>query len=169
MNYYKIEKNSISNGIGVRTVMWCSGCTVQCKGCHNPKLWDFDVGQKVDDHTAQEVIKELQKPYISGLTLTGGNPLEFYNFPDLTNFLRKIREYSDKSIWIYTGYMWEYILLRKEMLEAVKLCDIIVDGPYMEDKRDITLPFRGSSNQRIIDIQKSLKENKVILWGNDCV
>ena len=159
MNYLQIDEFNVANGPGVRVVLWLAGCSHHCKGCHNPESWDYNSGTPFTEKE-MDVIKELLKnPYIKGLTLTGGDPIEHSNDEGLLRFLKDIKEnYKDKSIWCYTGYTFEEL---SKQLKILQYIDVLVDGPFELDKRDITLPYRGSSNQRIIDVQKSLKEDKV--------
>ena len=177
MNYLHIDKSSIGNGPGVRVVLWVSGCTLHCKGCQNTESWDFNSGKLFDDTAKQELFNTLNKPYIRGITFSGGHPLENNNVEDVYLLIKEIKDkFPTKDIWMYSGYTWEYIfptvcldmfnvnnLYRKE---AVKLCDILVDGPYIEEQRDITLAFRGSKNQRIIDVQKTLECDEIITIQN---
>ena len=176
MNYERIDKCSSSNGIGFRTVLWVNGCAVKCFNCQNPQTWDFDSGIPFTDETMQELLDDLSLPYISGLTLSGGHPLEPQNLDTVYNIVKTVKEkFLNKSIWLYTGYTWEEILEKDKSyenleingispLDIVKYCDVLVDGKYEDDKRDITLAWRGSSNQRVINIQESLKQNKIVLW-----
>ena len=176
MNYIKISKYDTSNGIGIGVVLWVSGCSCHCKNCHNLQTWDFNAGQPFTDNTMQELLHALDKPYISRLTLSGGHPLDPKNLDDVYKIICTIRnKYPDKSIWLYTGYTWEEILeqdkLYKDLetnaispLDVVKLCDVLVDGRYEDDKRDISLAWRGSTNQRVINIKESLKQGKVDLY-----
>lgn len=164
MNYHEIEKCSISNGTGFRTVLYVSGCSLHCKGCFNQGTWDRDSGKPFDESAKQELIESLNHTYIAGLTLTGGHPLEPYNINDIIDLMKDIKyRFPDKTIWLYTGYRFQtitspaitdvfdperdkYLSKRKEVLEYA---DVIVDGPFIESKKDITLKFRGSSNQNI--------------------
>ena len=176
MNYEKIDKCSVSNGAGARTVLWVSGCDIHCRNCQNPQTWDFNSGIPFTDDTMQEILYDLSKPYIKGLTLSGGHPLDPHNLPEVYKIVKRVKMvFPNKDIWLYTGYTWEQIIEKDKLyedhevnspspLDVVKLCDVLVDGAYVDELRDISLPFRGSSNQRIIDVQKSLAENKVILW-----
>jgi anaerobic ribonucleoside-triphosphate reductase activating protein len=177
MNYLGIDKSSISNGPGVRVVLWVSGCKIHCNGCQNPESWDFCAGKPFDKNAKQELFYALNKPYIRGITISGGHPLENNNVEDVYLLLKEIKEkFPTKDIWLYTGYTWENIfpkvcidefnvnnLYRKE---AVKMCDIVVDGPYIEEQRDIMLTFRGSKNQRLINVKETLKQNKIITIQN---
>lgn len=176
MNYEKIDKCSSSNGIGFRTVLWVNGCAVKCFNCQNPQTWDFNSGIPFTDETMKELLDDLSLPYISGLTLSGGHPLEPQNLDTVYKIVKTVKEkFPNKSIWLYTGYTWEEILEKDKSyedlevngispLDVVKYCDVLVDGKYEDDKRDITLAWRGSSNQRVINIQESLKQNKIVLW-----
>lgn len=162
MNYHKIEKTSIANGPGVRCVLWVSGCNCKCKGCHNPETWDFDSGQPFDDAAKQELFDVLSKPWIQGITFSGGNPLDTpYPIFSLAQEIRK--KFPDKNIWLYSGYTYEQICQSREKFKVLTAIDVLVDGPYIESQRDITLPFRGSKNQRIIDVKKTLQQNEVVL------
>lgn len=165
MNYVSIEKTSIANGEGVRVVLWISGCSIHCQGCHNPETWDFSAGKIFDQSSEYELIESLKSSYIKGLTLSGGNPLEIRNFSTLQPLLAKIKqEYPTKDIWCYTGYTFEELLKNEKQKELLSYIDVLVDGPFDCTKRDITLRFRGSSNQRIIDVKESLNQNNIILW-----
>ena len=165
MNYEKIDKCSVSNGIGVRTVLWVSGCDIHCKNCHNQSTWDFNSGIPFTDDTMQEILYDLSKPYIKGLTLSGGHPLDPHNAPEVLKIVKRVKMvFPNKDIWIYSGYEWENIIKDETLREILKYTDVLVDGAYIDELRDISLAFRGSSNQRIIDVPKTLEQNKVILW-----
>ena len=165
MNYEKIDKCSVSNGLGVRTVLWISGCNIHCKNCHNQSTWDFNSGIPFTDDTMQEILYDLSKTYIKGLTLSGGHPLDPHNAPKVLEIVKRVKMvFPNKDIWIYSGYVWEDIIKDETLREILKYTDVLVDGAYIDELRDISLPFRGSSNQRIIDVQESLKQNQVILW-----
>lgn len=176
MNYHNITTDDMLNGDGLRTVLWVSGCQQKCNNCQNPQTWGFDSGIPFTDETMQELLDDLSLPYISGLTLSGGHPLEPKNLDTVYNIVKTVKEkFPNKSIWLYTGYTWEEILKKDKSyedleangispLDVVKYCDVLVDGKYEDDKRDITLAWRGSSNQKVINIQESLKQNKIILW-----
>ena len=176
MNYHNITTDDMLNGDGLRTVLWVSGCQQKCNNCQNPQTWDFNSGIPFTDETMQELLDDLSLPYISGLTLSGGHPLEPQNLDTVYNIVKTVKEkFPNKSIWLYTGYTWEEILGKDKLyenleingispLDVVKYCDVLVDGKYEDDKRDITLAWRGSSNQRVINIQESLKQSKIVLW-----
>ena len=174
MNYLKIEKTSIANGEGIRVVLWCSGCRLHCKGCHNPETWCLNSGKLFDEDAKKELFEALNKSYIQGITFSGGHPLENENLEEVYKLIVEIRnKFSNKDIWLYTGYQLENILnnplrdmnttLKRRIVE---MCDIVVDGKYIEEERDITLKWRGSRNQRVINVKESLKENKIVLYNN---
>ena len=165
MNYIKVTKNDIANGIGIGCVLWVSGCDIHCKNCHNQSTEDFNAGQPFTEDTMQEILLTLTKPYISRLSLSGGPPLDPYNAPKSLEIVKRVKMvFPNKDIWIYSGYEWENIIKDETLREILKYTDVLVDGAYVDELRDISLAFRGSSNQRIIDVQKSLAENKIILW-----
>ena len=173
MNFGEIKKCDIANGEGVRVSLFVSGCTHHCKGCFNSETWDFNFGKPFTEETEQEIIKALSPDYINGLSLLGGEPFEKVNQRVLLPFIRKIKSlYPQKSIWCYTGYTFDkdlidggcaYCECTDEMLGYI---DILVDGEFMEELKDISLSFRGSSNQRIIDVKKSLAEKQIYFWEN---
>ena len=169
MNYANIKTYSIENGPGVRVSLFVSGCTHHCKGCFNEAAWDFSYGSPFTEGTEDEIIKSLEPSYMAGITLLGGEPMEPCNQKALVKFLRRIREeLPQKTIWIYTGYVYEDLLeggrANCEVTdEILSYCDVLVDGPFMIDKKNISLKFRGSENQRIIDIPATREHNKVIV------
>ena len=167
MNYIKITKNDIANGPGVRCVLWVSGCNRRCKNCQNPSTWDFNAGQLFDEAAKQELFDALDKPYIQGLTLSGGHPLEAQNLDVILSLVQEVkRKFPTKDIWLYTGYTYEEIYYMN-IARILLYIDVLVDGPYIEEQRDITLAFRGSRNQRLIDVQATLKQGKIITIQND--
>lgn len=177
MNYLKIEHEDVCNGSGLRCTIWFTSCSHMCKGCFNKETWDPDSGILFDESAKQEIFNELSKDYISGITLSGGDPLHENNLSEVLSLVEEIRNlFQSKTIWLYTGYTWENlidgihypldatwedIVLRKSI---IKLCNVLVDGEYIDEQRDITLQWRGSSNQRVIDVQKSLEQGKVVLY-----
>ncbi len=177
MNYHKIEKTSIANGTGIRVVLWCSGCRVGCRGCHNKQTWDFNSGKLFDDAAKQELFEALNKSYIKGLTFSGGHPLEYENLPYVYDLIKEIRvKFPEKDIWLYTGYTlfvedfdntvdicWDNGLLRNHILS---MCDVVVDGPFIEAEKDLTIKWRGSRNQRVIDVKETLKQGEIITIQN---
>ena len=172
MNYAKINKFDIANGIGVRVTLFVSGCTHGCKGCFNKEAWDFGFGEPFTRATEDELIEALAPDYIDGITLLGGEPFEPQNQRALLPFLKRIKkEYPGKSIWSFSGYTLESELLdasraRCEVTdEMLSLIDVLVDGEFVEELKDISLRFRGSSNQRIIDLKKTLSIGKITIWN----
>ena len=173
MNYHKIEKTSIANGEGIRVVLWVSGCSLHCKGCHNPETWSLCSGKPFDEEAKKELFEALDKPYIQGITFSGGHPLENENLLQIYNLIQNIRLiYKSKDIWLYTGLTWEDIMSKNDDITdklrqvIVSMCDVVVDGRYIEEQKDITLKFCGSRNQRLIDVKETLKQGKVTLWSN---
>ena len=165
MNYHNIKTDDMLNGDGLRVTCWVSGCNMGCFNCYNPQTWDFNSGIPFTDDTMQEILYDLSKPYIKGLTLSGGHPLDPHNAPKVLEIVKRVKMvFPNKDIWIYSGYEWENIIKNETLREILKYTDVLVDGAYVDELRDISLPFRGSSNQRIIDVPKSLGQNKVILW-----
>ena len=171
MNYMHIDKTSISNGLGFRVVIWCAGCTLQCKGCFNKETWNFDAGKLFDEKAKDYLFEQLNKPYIKGITFSGGHPLETANRGEILNLILDIKtKFPHKDIWLYTGYeltMYDFVIDTSATRTILNLCDVVVDGPYIEKQRDITLPFRGSKNQRLIDVKETLKQGEIITLQND--
>lgn len=218
MNYIKIDTEDVCNGDGLRVVLWLSGCSHHCKGCQNPQTWNANSGIQFDESAKEELFRELDRDYISGITLSGGDPLNEANLGDVLDLVSEINKrynetqdivccnnknhnilnvntneirllFPNKSIWLYTGYevigiedglfvlspnvITDKVLEPKEMAnritedikrsDIIKNCDVLIDGRYVEEKRDITLKWRGSSNQRVIDVQKSLQQNEIVL------
>lgn len=161
MNYGEIKKYDIADGPGVRVTLFVSGCRHHCKGCFNAETWDFHYGNPYTEKTEKEILDALNHPYIAGLTLLGGEPFEPENQRELVKLLKKVREmYPKKNIWSYSGYVYDkdlipggsaYTEVTDEMLSYI---DVLVDGPFVEDLKDITLQFRGSSNQRILNLRE---------------
>lgn len=177
MNYLKIEHEDVCNGTGLRVVLWLSGCSHHCYNCQNPQTWDPNSGIPFDESAKQEIFNELSKDYISGITFSGGDPLHENNLDEVLSLIKEIRiSFPEKTIWLYTGYSYSDIFrgqsscLSQEGLnnfkrrEIIKLCNIVVDGEYIDEQKDLTLKFRGSKNQRVIDVQQTLKQGKVVLY-----
>ena len=169
MNYADIKRIDVANGEGVRVSVSVSGCNHHCKGCFNECAWDFNYGNKFTEQQEKEVLQDLNHDYISGLTLLGGEPLEPVNQEGLLPLVKKVKEkYPDKKIWCYTGFDFEKDVVGKmaknneTTQELLKYLDVIVDGKFEEENKDLKLRFRGSSNQRILDVQESLKENRPV-------
>ena len=162
MNYMKIDKTSIANGSGWRVVLWCAGCALRCPGCHNLEAQNCKAGKAFDEEAKTYLFEQLCKPYIKGITLSGGHPLDPHNLEDVLNLVKEIKEkFPTKDIWLYTGYTYEE-LYYKEISRILLYIDVLVDGPYIEEQRDITLPWRGSKNQRVIDVKETFKQGKVV-------
>lgn len=164
MNYHNITHNDMLNGEGLRVVLWVAGCSHHCKNCQNPETWDPNGGIKFDDKAFNEIINELDHDYISGLTLSGGDPLHSNNIEEVTRICRIVKDhYPDKNIWLYTGYIYETLCSLD--LDILKYIDVLVDGEFVESLKDIDLEWKGSSNQRVIDVQKS-KPGSVVIYKN---
>ena len=214
MNYHNITYPDMNNGEGLRVVLWLSGCSHKCKGCQNPQTWDANSGIPFDESAKEELFRELDKDYISGLTLTGGDPLFESNLDGVLDLVTEVNKrynttqyieenaqenrnilnknanktrlsIQQKSIWLYTGYTWESIIEYKTPFDNVMTAhnsdilydyymwkrkniisesDVMIDGQYIASQRDITLPYRGSKNQRLIDIKRSVQKGEVVLW-----
>lgn len=163
MNYHNITKDDMNNGDGLRVVLWVAGCSHQCHNCQNPVTWDPNDGIPFDEESKKELYDILSRPYISGITLSGGDPLFELNRETIYSLIKEIKTlYPEKTIWLYTGYTFEKVksFVPKDVLENI---DIIVDGPYVEQLRDVKIKWRGSINQHVIDVKKSLYENKIVL------
>ena len=170
MNYATIKICDIANGVGVRTSLFVSGCTHHCPGCFNAEAQDFQYGKPFDKKTEDFLISELQKSYVSGLTLLGGEPFEPENQRALLPFVRRVRELCPgKTHWAFSGYTWEELTgvsrARCEVTDQLlSLLDVLVDGEFVESLKDISLRFRGSANQRIIDVPASVRTGEIVLW-----
>ena len=160
MRYLKIENVDIGNGLDVGSVMWVSGCSHHCPQCHNPQTWDKNAGEEFTGEVLDNLLEKLKRPYIKRLTLSGGDPLFLGNRDEITNVVRKVKKnFPNIKIWCYTGYLWEEV----KDLPCMDFIDVLVDGEFKVELRDITLPFCGSSNQRIINVKESLKKGCVVL------
>lgn len=190
MKYHNITYPDMNNGDGLRVVLWLSGCSHHCKGCQNPQTWNPDSGIEFDLSAKEEIFEQLSNDYINGITFSGGDPLHKNNIDEVLNLISEIRAtFPNKTVWLYTGYKIEEIGFCKAMCNFLKgncnfqealdnesenlirqmiitQCDALVDGRYDESKRNVNLPWVGSSNQRVIDVQKSLKEGEIVLWTN---
>ncbi|HIY46232.1 MAG TPA: anaerobic ribonucleoside-triphosphate reductase activating protein [Candidatus Borkfalkia excrementipullorum] len=171
MFYANIKKYDVANGVGVRVSLFVSGCTHRCKGCFNAEAWDFSYGKPYTEETEEEILDALDKDYIAGLSLLGGEPFEPQNQRALLPLLRKFRErYPQKDVWCYSGYTFDSDLQEggrahcEATDEMLSMLDILVDGEFVEDLKDLKLRFRGSANQRIIDVPRTLREGEVRLW-----
>ena len=173
MNYAAIKNCDIANGPGIRVSLFVSGCTHHCKGCFNEVAWDFNYGQPFTQETIDEILKLLEPPHIAGITLLGGEPFEPQNQPALLDLLRQIKaQMPEKSVWAFSGYLFEKDILAGRLgpeeitRELVSYLDVLVDGPFILEKKDLMLRFRGSSNQRLIDVKASLKSGTTVLWND---
>lgn len=183
MNYLQITHEDVCNGDGLRVVLWLSGCSHHCYNCQNPQTWNPDSGIPFDKSAKQEIFDELSKDYISGITFSGGDPLYEYNLDEVLKLVKQIRNsYPDKTIWLYTGFEWNSLMskicqptfpdkdferiieIHKKRKEIISNVDVLVDGEYIDEQKDLSLKFRGSKNQRVIDVKQSLAQNKVILY-----
>lgn len=179
MRYHNITTADMMNGEGLRVVLWLSGCSHHCYNCQNPVTWDENDGLIFDESAKKELFRELDKDYISGLTLSGGDPLHEANLDGVLDLVNRFRLLlPNKSIWIYSGYTWSQVMnpiitsdfnpkrddiIRKRQ-EIIKQCTVMVDGRYIDSQRDITLKWRGSINQKVIDIKKSIMQNELVLY-----
>ena len=157
MHYGELKKCDIANGIGVRVTLFVSGCTNHCPDCFQPQTWDFDYGRAFTDETKAEIFAELDKPFVNGLTVLGGEPFEPRNQRELLPLLREVREkYPDKTIWCFTGFR-----LEDELLACI---NVLVDGRFVKELKDISLQFRGSRNQRVIDMDRTREAGEITIW-----
>ena len=161
MRYHNITKDDMLNGDGLRAVLWVAGCTHKCKGCHNPVTWDIEGGIPFDDAAKEELFEAIKPDYISGVTFSGGDPLHPANHVEVAVLAKEIKEtFPNKTIWLYTGFLWEDI----RDLPFLKNVDVLVDGPFVEAEKDVTLHWKGSANQRVIDVKQTLKNKNVVLY-----
>ena len=171
MNYATIKNCDIANGPGVRVSLFVSGCTHRCPGCFNEVAWDFEYGEPFTEETIDMIIRMMEPAHIKGLTLLGGEPFEPQNQPELVKLLRRVKEvYPEKSIWAFSGYLFDKDILawrlgpREITEEFLRYLDVLVDGPFIRAKKNLSLRFRGSENQRLIDVPESLRRGEVVLW-----
>ena len=178
MNYHNITYPDQNNGDGLRIVLWVAGCEHHCTNCQNQQTWSPQSGIPFDKNAMNEILNELKKDYISGITFSGGDPLHPQNVQKVLKIVDEIRvSYPTKNIWLYTGYTWEQIMhpvitdINSEQLkmlqmrkELVSKCNVLIDGRYVDELRDISLHWRGSSNQRVINVQETLKQKQIVLW-----
>ena len=171
MNFATIKNCDIANGPGVRVSLFVSGCRHRCPGCFNEEAWDFQYGEPFTQQTIDSIIEMLRPSHVKGLTLLGGEPFEPENQPEILNLLRQVKAvYPEKSIWAFSGFLFDKDILSGRLgpweitEEFLRYLDVLVDGPFVMAKKDLTLRFRGSSNQRLIDVQKSLSNNAIVLW-----
>lgn len=164
MRYHNITTNDMKNGDGLRTVLWVAGCYHQCKNCHNPITWDPNGGIPFDDEAEEELFAKLNEKHISGITFSGGDPLNITNINEISRLVKKVRdEFPNKTIWLYTGFTYEDILCDNNMMNILQNVDVLVDGLFIEELKDTNYHWAGSTNQRVINVPESLKEGKVII------
>lgn len=174
MNYADIKQYDVANGLGIRVSLFVSGCTHHCKNCFNKETWDFQYGNPFTEEEIQKILDYLKPSYVSGLSLLGGEPFEPENQEGLLPLVRKVKEvYPEKDIWCYTGYLLDEDICGKmldhvpETRELLSYIDILIDGPFVEERKNLKIRFRGSDNQRIIDVKKTREAGKIILWDED--
>lgn len=171
MNYAMIKNCDIANGPGIRVSLFVSGCTHHCRGCFNQVAWAFDYGQPFTQETVDAILQMLEPPYVKGITLLGGEPFEPENQPAVVELLRQMKaKFPEKTVWAFTGYLFDQDILtgrlgpREVTREYIGYLDVLVDGRFVLEKKDLNLRFRGSSNQRIIDVPASIKKGEIVLW-----
>lgn len=161
MNYHNILHEDMLNGDGIRVTLFVSGCSLHCPQCQNPQTWDKNSGIPFDQAAKEEIFIELSKPYISGLTITGGHPFEHYNIETIFELCKEIKEkFPNKTIWVYTGFDFGYVSSFGEILDYI---DVIIDGRYVDSLRDTSLKWRGSSNQHVIDVRETMQSGQIVL------
>lgn len=171
MNYATIKSRDIANGPGVRVSLFVSGCTHRCPGCFNEEAWDFNFGQPFTQEVIDRILEDLSPSFVKGLTLLGGEPFDPRNQPSIVELLRQVKaKYPEKSIWAFSGYLFDRDILPGKLgdpaitREYLSYLDVLVDGPFVQAKKNLTLRFRGSENQRLIDVPASLESGTVVLW-----
>ncbi len=163
MRYHNITRDDMLNGVGVRVVLWLSGCEHKCVDCQNKLTWNHDDGLEFCEEAKSELFEELEKDYVSGITLSGGDPLHSLNKSGVESLVSEIKEkFKDKTVWIYTGYTWEEINQDVTLFNAVKQADVVVDGKFEESLKDIHYNWAGSKNQKIIDVKKSIEKGDLV-------
>ena len=174
MHYGNIKNCDIADGIGVRVTLFVSGCTNKCPGCFQPETWDFNYGEEFTEETQEKILKFLSPGYIRGLTLLGGDPFEPANQRGLLDFVKRVKDaYPEKDIWAYSGFVYEDMLTAGKYPhtdvteEFLSLIDVLVDGPFIEEKKNLKLKFCGSENQRLIDLNKTRASGKISIWNED--
>ena len=164
MNYSVLKPIDVANGPGCRVSLFVSGCRNRCEGCFQPETWDFNYGERVTNKTEEKIFDMLCNPQIKGLSILGGDPFEPENIAGVYVLCKDVKErFPEKTIWVWTGYLWEDIISTSTQL-VMKYIDVLVDGPFIESRKNLMLPYCGSDNQRVIDVQKSLQEGAVRLW-----
>jgi anaerobic ribonucleoside-triphosphate reductase activating protein len=166
MRYSQIIPFDVCNGKGIGLSLFVQGCKFHCKGCFNSETWNFDGGKEWNEEIKNKFFELINRPYIKRVSILGGEPLADENISEIYNLISEIKErFPDKDIWLYTGYEWDEMIMESNKRHyIISECDIVIDGRYIEEQRDITLPFRGSKNQRVIDVKKSLEKNEIVLY-----
>lgn len=171
MNYADIKQYDVANGLGIRVSLFVSGCTHHCKNCFNKETWDFHFGNPFTEAEIEKILEYLKPSYVSGLSLLGGEPFEPENQPGLLPLVKKVKEtYPEKNIWCYTGYLFDEDICGKmldqvpETRELLACIDVLIDGPFIEERKNLKIRFRGSDNQRIIDVKKTMEAGEIVLW-----
>ena len=171
MNYADIKQYDVANGLGIRVSLFVSGCTHHCKNCFNKETWDFHFGNPFTEAEIEKILEYLKPSYVSGLSLLGGEPFEPENQSGLLPLVKKVKEvYPDKNIWCYTGYLFDEDICGKmldqvpETRELLSYIDVLIDGPFIEERKNLKIRFRGSDNQRIIDVKKTMEAREIVLW-----
>ena len=163
MNYHEIRNNDMLNGEGLRVVLFLSGCDHKCKGCHNPQTWDYCSGMLFDEAAKQELFDKLSQEHIDGITFSGGDPFSEHNIQETTVLIHDIKErFPNKTVWVYTGNTFEHI--KENYYYALCNVDVLVDGKFVQELADVNYPWAGSTNQRVIDVQKTLGQEEIILF-----
>lgn len=166
MRYNKIRKMDISNGPGVRISIFMQGCSFHCKECFNPETWDFNKGKEFTYDTIRQILYLGQEDYIAGLSILGGEPLHEFNIKGTTKLIDEFKKhFINKTVWVWTGYKFEDLLKREDIQKLIHNVDVLVDGQFEIQNKDIRLQYCGSSNQRVIDVQKTLSEGDIVLWN----
>lgn len=166
MNYHNILHDDMRNGEGLRVVLFVAGCGHHCIGCHNPQTWDNKSGILFAKEDIEEIYEQLSQNYISGITISGGDPLFITNRYEIKELIEHIKnDFPNKTIWLYTGYTWEEINNSRDLMKAILQVDVLVDGEYKDELLDVNYPWAGSTNQRVIDVHRSLEKGELILWG----
>ncbi len=174
MNYADIKQYDVANGLGIRVSLFVSGCTHHCKNCFNKETWDFHFGNPFTEAEIEKILEYLKPSYVSGLSLLGGEPFEPENQPGLLPLVKKVKEtYPEKNIWCYTGYLFDEDICGKmmdevpETKELLAYIDVLIDGPFIEERKNLKIRFRGSDNQRIIDVKKTMEAGEIVLWEEE--
>lgn len=165
MNFHNITHDDMNNGDGLRVVLWVAGCDHHCKDCQNPVTWNPDDGVPFTLADKEEIFAALRQDYIAGITFSGGDPLHPANRRDVQDLMKEVKTiFPDKTVWLYTGYTWDEIISTDEMFGMMAWVDVLVDGRFVTELKDVTYPWAGSTNQKVIDVQKTLRERRVILY-----